>query len=167
MPMVQQPRWWLVTSTCNIGYSCCVLAESVFTGEMFSRTFNGTIWLDWQRFATAEPPQIFDLPLAPGYATKDVLSIYGKTQTGIVHVSFKVVKPEGISTGQFQIAFLPQGYYPVGTSGLHGVCSHANFNGRFFPFFVLADGAITVVVTADIPAEERCGFAGSISFIGK
>lgn len=115
--------------------------------------------------ATAEPPQIFDLPLTTGFSTKDVRSIYGKNQLGMVHVSFKVVKPEGISDGLVQIATLPEGFRPTGYYADHGVCTHANFQGLFYAFYISVLGEITIIVPNSIPPDAYSGFAGSISFL--
>ncbi|MEG0541745.1 MAG: hypothetical protein RR528_05410, partial [Angelakisella sp.] len=115
--------------------------------------------------ATATPPQEFDLPLAAGFVTSDVISTYSKDQFGFVHVSFKVVKSTGIAAGATTIATLPVGFSAKPGHVTHNICTSALFDGKFYVFFVDELGKITVVVGNDMAAGSHCGFAGSISFL--
>ena len=75
------------------------------------------VWTDWIPYATATPPQVYDLPLAGGYSLGADGAGYSKTQEGIVSVYFSVYGAFAASSsdiGGGAFATLPEGFRPSG-----------------------------------------------------
>ena len=85
-------------------------------GVSYQRTCFGagsTLWWSpWKRLATAEPPAMYDLPLANGYALTYYASYYYKTQDNEVTIIGSALKDGGISNGEV-FANLPIGFRPA------------------------------------------------------
>ena len=87
------------------------------TGETYIRVITGNVgdvWTDWEKIATATPPQEYDLPLVEGVESYGI-SKYCKTQENIVIVNFAVVFADvKTGSGSYLFATLPAGFRPNG-----------------------------------------------------
>lgn len=72
------------------------------------------VWTDWIPYATATPPQVYDLPLVEG-VTSYGISSYCKTQENVVIMNFAVVFADvKAGSGSYLFAILPAGFRPNG-----------------------------------------------------
>lgn len=71
-------------------------------------------WTGWRQYATATPPQEYDLPLLDGWTNID-RSTYFKTQENVVVLTLSAQYISGVITGESCVATLPEGYRPTKT----------------------------------------------------
>lgn len=67
------------------------------------------VWTDWIPYATATPPQEYDLPLAEGWSGT---AKYYKTQENVCVVSLDISKNSELTTGE-SVGIVPAGFRPA------------------------------------------------------
>ena len=77
------------------------------------KNINNAGWTAWYRFATATPPQVYDLPLAVGITNIDgTTSKYWMNQDSTVHVEISVQSASELAS-EALIGTLPVGFIPA------------------------------------------------------
>lgn len=105
-------------------------------GYMYIRkNISNTGWTDWYRFATATPPQVHEIQLAPEY-TEEYPCVYYKDQSGRVTVSGTF--SGNISTGNW-ISTLPEGFRPNGIIEVPAAFFGNSYTGSVY---IRTDGAM-------------------------
>ena len=121
--------------------------------KLRERIYNSQYWSEWQRIATATPPQIFDLPLVEGFTPQiSHTCIYCKTQENIVVLNVALVG-EIQANSDVLIGTLPVGFRPK-------VTCRAAAASHFSPYGV---GSVSIETGGNITArfteaQIRCNF---------
>ncbi len=104
-------RYWHVRAVLTAeGGECTLRAEDVVAGVIYTQTYSISAWHGWiGPYATAEPPQEYDLPLAAGVTGT---AKYCIDQIGYVHIRGWVGGVDAIAASTPLIATLPAGYRP-------------------------------------------------------
>ena len=138
------------------------VAYAVNYQSAFIRNCADGNWLEWEKFATATPPQEYDLPLAEGWAEQSGNTCrYAKTQEGMCVVTLKAVPNSAIQGGQATIATLPTGFRPSGL--VHGVCSRTDFESDGIALWLYTDGSLQINAVGGLP--EGVGVMGELVFV--
>lgn len=144
------------------GDTIAQIAWDYFTNKMVFRTGNppetggSRTWNEWKPVSIADPPQVFDVPLANGFSPQTTHSCYYcKTQESIVLLNVASIGDVQANV-DVVIGTLPAGCRPA------VVCRSAATN-HFSPYGVGAvsigtDGTITVRFTE---MQSRCNFIAS------
>ena len=109
-------------------------------------------WRDWVQFATATPPQEYDLPLAAGYTKAAGHACnYSMAQDGTVLVHIAIGHTSGtLPTGYLQAASLPAGYWPKEIIGhQYNASEGAYINPDGGIFYILTDARKTLIDTLE------------------
>ena len=133
--------------------------DANYIGYVYVRkNINSAGWTSWYRFATATPPQEYDLPLAEGVSA--VSSAYWKDQFGVVTGHFNVLASSSQTGSSPVIATLPEGFRPSRQANATAVVS----SGESLGLLVLVTGEIQLQDAASVTLEGKY-IKGLFSFV--
>lgn len=119
--------------------------------NLYDRIYNSQHWLEWQRIATATPPQIFNLPLVDGFSNfENVTSAYWKNQFGEATVILQAEKEQPINDGEIA-AYLPAGFRPSAPQRF--LCLGPTLRRPGF-LYVDPDGSIKISFGGNAPCTD-------------
>ena len=121
------------------------------------------VWTDWMPYATATPPQEYDLPLAEGWQAI-IPSLYAKNQFSEVTINARLK-----FTGNFErgtvFATLPEGYRPNKQVTVFARVVNSQNQSNFGHIDITQDGEMFLYADGAAGAPLNEVFMPSISFI--
>ena len=146
---------WGIAQKFGVGLIHTILAVDC-VGRAWIEGYDGITWNGWQPIATAAPPQIFDLPLADGFADNGG-ACYCKTQEGIVYVN-AVLKSdttrEATSVGCV-VGTLPAGFRPPNSVFTATLFDTGDMGGRILGRLAVRTNG-QIVVANVTSSWDRC-----------
>lgn len=133
-------------------YNRCYMDFVTTIGDRYIATYcrDRGGFLGWKQVATAESPQVFNLPLVSG-VTAAKKTYYYKTAFNVVTICGNLQKDDGF-VGEEAVAILPVGFHPLTTHELPVVYSSNAATKHVGTAFITVDG---YVIPLSVPAAPN------------